>query len=218
MRHDRSLGDPQRAGHEGREHADGRPVGGLLQGTGRDQGRNIRGVAVREDARNEIGKAVQHVLAMNRFVGWQAAVSDQTLQPGLPGADEPGMSRPHRMPVTADPVRFHLRPTHQEIDCPLHIEDILPGHALSVDDIPQEFEPFERTIFQFSGRVPAFFKTQGVWTEHHIPFARQRRPGVMHRVRHQSGGFRLSLGPVPRVLMPDADRWCRLAGIHAIRD
>ena len=70
-----------------------------------DQGRDVRRVAVLEDARDEVREAVQHVFAVDRLVGRQAAVADEALEPRLPRADQPGVRRAHRVAVAADACR-----------------------------------------------------------------------------------------------------------------
>ena len=110
-------------------------------------GGDVGRVAVLEQARYEVWEAVQEVRAVNRGVGRQAAVADQAFQPWLPRADEPSVSRTHRMAVAADPVLVHFRPLAQVVDGPPHVEDVLPGHALAGDHVPQELETLEVAAF-----------------------------------------------------------------------
>ena len=50
------------------------------QRTWSNQGGDVRRVAVSKDARNVIREAVQHVLAMDRSVGRQTTIADETLR------------------------------------------------------------------------------------------------------------------------------------------
>ena len=93
----------------------------------------------------------------------------------------------------------------EHVDGSPHVEDVLPGHALAVDHVPQELEPFVPVSLQFPGRVLSFLEAQSVGAEDDVPFTRQGRAGVVHRVAGQACRFAFAEMILSGVLVPDGD-------------
>ena len=108
------------------------------------------------------------------------------------------------MAVAADPIRVHFRPAGEIVHGASHVEDILPGEALSLDDVAQEQEPLEIATSQ-SVRLLPLLETERVGAQHDVAFAGQRHARVMHRVSGQSGRFALAQMPFAVVLVPHAN-------------
>jgi hypothetical protein len=112
------------------------------------------------------------------------------------------------MSIAADPIGFHLGTLAEVIDRAAHVEDVLPRHRLSRDDIAKEFETFVVPPGELFFGVLAFFETERVGAEDDVTELRQFGAGVMHRVPRQAGRLGLAEVVLAVVLVPDRDRGC----------
>ena len=189
-----------------------------MERPGSNQAGDVGRIAKLVKTRDEVGKTVEQLLAVDRPVGGQATVAHQAFQAGLPGPDQPGVGRPHGVAVTSQTPGVDLRAGAQVVDGPPHIQNIFPGHAASPDDLAQELVPLIVAALQPALRVPALFEAKSVGTKHHVPQSDQGHSGMVHPIAGQTGGLGLAQMPLPRMLVPEGDPGRRRGGSDSVRD
>ena len=103
-----------------------------------DQTHDIRRVAILKKPRNEIRKAMQQFGSMNAGISGKTAIAHQTFESRLPRSNQPSVSGAHRVTVTSNLFRSDFRAGNEIINRSPAVEDILPRHILSRNQIPQE--------------------------------------------------------------------------------
>ena len=153
---------------------------------------------------------------MDRGVGGEAAVAEEGLEPWFVGSHQPGVSRPHRVPVATETFRVDFEPRGQEIDPAAHIENVLPGHALTGHHVAQELEALIGAVsLPLVGILP-FLEAQRIGTEHHVAFPGQSGAGVVHGTTREAGRFALTEVVLAVVLVPDRNAGCRVGLVDPV--
>ena len=121
------------------------------------------------------------------------------------------------MAVATDAIRLHFGALAKQIHGPAHILNVLPRHALSVDEMTEKDVPFVVAALEPAGRVPAFLEAHRVRAQDHVAFADQRHAGVVLGRTREAGGFAFSKVVLVGVLMPHGDGGRRISRVDAVR-
>ena len=187
-----------------------------VQGPWCAEGGDFGRVPVGQPAGDVVRKTVEQAVLVDRGVGRQATITDEGLEARFKRSHEPGVGRTHRVPVTSDAVGFHLGTRGEEVDRPAHVEDVFPSHALSLDEVTEEFEAFIISALVAFRRVLPLLKALGIGTEDNVTFPGEGGSGVVRGIARQPGRFAFPEMPLAVVLVPDGDRRSGMLGIHAI--
>jgi hypothetical protein len=118
------------------------------------------------------------------------------------------------MAVAPDRISVNIWPAGEIVDGSPHVENVLPGKTLPIDQVAQEGKSLE--VLAAQNRILPLLETHCVGAQDHVSLSGECDASEMHWVPNEARWFALANVEPSSMLMPDRKAWSRRVSGHAV--